>query len=447
MSREPLVLDASVTSGDTLPRTGAMFVLRLSSTLPMLLLLSMLIFQSVMPTLKLLLLIGSFLFILLERLFRSDVNLYIASEFIYFGIFYSIIGLLWTILGLLLNAPGALEMMRVTVVWPLVFVCMMHLVHSARSQLAVLRTILNVSLAICLYGLAYMATKLGLWPATLFYELPLKLSFGAYDGYLELSMTSMTTLFASVPALFAACFIVPKSNSFALRQELLLFALLVSLAFVLISGRRALWLVVGICPFIILFFMLFLPRKELLQTLKDHRWMVIILVLLSSTIAVASSIILQIDWAKVFAIFLQAFDPSSEESAGVRGAQYVALFQEWQTSPLFGRGHGATARDVVRSLESPWAYELSYMALLMQTGIIGILLYSIGGIWIYACGIRIIRSGGISAQLMIITLTALSCFLIANGTNPYLMTFDSLWVIFWPLSVINYVFINEKRKT
>jgi len=61
-----------------------------------------------------------------------------------------------------------------------------------------------------------------------------------------------------------------------------------------------------------------------------------------------------------------------------RDAQLAALTDGWRAHPVFGAGLGAVAR-VIRSDSQPWAYELSYNALLFQTGLVGLALY-VGGV-------------------------------------------------------------------
>ena len=82
---------------------------------------------------------------------------------------------------------------------------------------------------------------------------------------------------------------------------------------------------------------------------------------------------------------------SGQESSLVRGEQFTALLQEWYARPFFGAGHGASAAGSIRSIEMPWAYELSYVALLFHTGMLGFLAYTAGVVWIFWMGVRIIR--------------------------------------------------------
>ena len=147
--------------------------------------------------------------------------------------------------------------------------------------------------------------------------------------------------------------------------------------------------------------------------------------------------------------FLLGFDPSSswDESAYVRQEQFFALLEEWSKRPFFGHGHGAAAWGSIRSFDQPWAYELSYVALLFHTGIVGFAIYAAAVIWIYRIGLRIIRSCDRIGLYMVPALVGPPCFLIANATNPYLEKFDYIWVIFLPVALINYWLLTGDEKS
>ena len=92
-------------------------------------------------------------------------------------------------------------------------------------------------------------------------------------------------------------------------------------------------------------------------------------------------------------------------------------------------------------------YELSYVALLFHTGIVGFAIYAAAVIWIYRMGLRIIRSGDRIGLYMVPALVGTTCFLIANATNPYLEKFDYIWVIFLPVALINYWLLTGDEKS
>jgi O-antigen ligase len=128
-----------------------------------------------------------------------------------------------------------------------------------------------------------------------------------------------------------------------------------------------------------------------------------------------------------------------------RSDQFYAMTNEWKQSPLFGAGHGASAKSSIRSEEIPWAYELSYVSLLFHTGILGFLCYLAGIIWIFLKGLEIIKSDHWLSTYMSPVLVGTLCFLIANATNPYLEKFDYMWVIFLPVAMINIWLLDRNQ--
>jgi hypothetical protein len=117
--------------------------------------------------------------------------------------------------------------------------------------------------------------------------------------------------------------------------------------------------------------------------------------------------------------------------------QTSMMIEGWMSDPLFGKGHGAVVSGVRSSDETPWAYESTYPLLLHNVGLVGVILYISGIVWIYYNGLLIIKKGGLWGELMKITLVSLTCFLVANSTNPYLGKFDSVWILFMPIAIIN----------
>lgn len=63
---------------------------------------------------------------------------------------------------------------------------------------------------------------------------------------------------------------------------------------------------------------------------------------------------------------------------------------------------------------------------------VGFLVYSAGVVWIYRMGLRIVHEDSRFNAVGVVT-----CFLIANTTNPYLCIFDFIWVIFLSIAFIH----------
>ena len=147
---------------------------------------------------------------------------------------------------------------------------------------------------------------------------------------------------------------------------------------------------------------------------------------------------LNFDFNALLNVVSEAFNYSSGDSDDVIGRrdQYFALMDGWANSPLLGTGLGGVT-TMIRSYEMPWAYELSYVALLFHTGLIGLLVYAAGVTWTYVMGLLVIRNDRQLGVYMAPVLVGTTCFLIGNASNPYLEKFDALWVLFLPIAIVN----------
>jgi hypothetical protein len=141
----------------------------------------------------------------------------------------------------------------------------------------------------------------------------------------------------------------------------------------------------------------------------------------------------------------QGFQFSTDSSALLRSEQFYALLNGWSQNPLFGAGHGASAPGSIRSVEQPWAYELSYVAYFFHTGILGSFIFFGQLGWIYFMSFKIIKSESVLKFYIFPVIVGTTCFLIANATNPYLAKYDFMWVLFLPLAIINIWLITGRK--
>jgi hypothetical protein len=348
------------------------------------------------------------------------------------------VGLLFMVRGLMLGAPGAIRVGTVYVVWPLVY--MMLVAGATRWEVlrGLGRTMIASTMAIALYGFSYILHVVGWLPAALFLPVDLGQQIGLYRGFIELNLYNLSSLLFLVPFVVALLMTWSQRGVLLASRTILWIALVMGGALVLLSGRRALLLVVMLSPALVLVFRGGLPAGE--RRSGQRR---LVGAFLGAGVA-ALCLLVYLNAAyhfsllSVWRMFLQGFDFGRDVSATARSDQLTALMTNWAGSPLLGAGHGASAAGSVRSVEMPWAYELSYAALLFHTGLVGFLAYSAAVVWIYVEGWRVIQRGGAVASYMLAVLVGLSCFLIGNATNPYLEKYDLMWVIFLPVAVINY---------
>jgi O-antigen ligase len=344
------------------------------------------------------------------------------------------VGAVLVLIGVLRGRPGALSLLPVYVVWPAVY-CLLAAGATRTVDLRrVVGTLVVAALLIEAYACSYLLWARGILPPALYLPLDLGQEVGFYGGYVEFNLYSITSLVFLVPFLIGLLIVTPRDERVPLGRPLVALAALLGIAVVLLSGRRALWLVVAGSPVVAL-----LLRREL----PRHATAVPVRVLAAGAgVAVAAAYAGLVatgalDLSRLRLALSDAFDFSSSEGQARGPSQLVALLSGWADEPFFGAGLGAVAPGVVRSLDQPWAYELSYAALLFHVGVVGLAVYAYGAVWTARQCRRVLRDGGPLAAPLAAVLVGTVCFLVANGTNPYLQKFDSLWVLFLPIAFVN----------
>jgi hypothetical protein len=358
----------------------------------------------------------------------------------------SALGFLFIMEGFFAGGPGASKSVGVYVVWPILYVLMIAGIRSERILRGIFRTMMISTVSISIFSIVYMLINIQVLPENRYYDL---LSFNwdtqvfaLHDGYISMQYPGINSLPFLVPFLIAALVTCAgRTPGSSLVQRIWPWTpVLAGLESVLVSGRRALILVTLIAPFLTLLFLCFQPAAQ-----RYLSWKSLVRVATTGILAIAVSLVCLnvvsgINISGIFERFSVGFDfsPTTEDNgANERREQFHALLEGWMDNPILGVGHGVPAYGSVRSELQPWSYELKYMALLYQTGIIGFTAYAAGILWIYWMGLRVIRAGGYLSALMVACLTGMSSILIAGATNPYLDNFDGMWTIFFPLAVIN----------
>lgn len=122
-----------------------------------------------------------------------------------------------------------------------------------------------------------------------------------------------------------------------------------------------------------------------------------------------------------------------DASSGQRVSQASHLIDAWRTSPIYGSGMGAALSDgFARSAGSPWSFELTYLQLLFQMGVLGLLVVlwplaaaSVTGarkIAAFHCELRADGSDESMPAAVIAGLAAVVGVYIATATNPFLLS-------------------------
>lgn len=347
--------------------------------------------------------------------------------------------------GVINNAPGAISVSTVYVLWPVLFLYFMGALHRPSDFQSFLKTIVLAVMFCSVMGVLLVIEALGWLDMRLEQILEFQgASVGIYDGFIEYQLYNLTTVIFGFGFLISLL-MIPSALSTLSKfwRIMILLAFIFSCLALLVSGRRSFWVVAAISPFIV-YGLCWAGRVKLLK-LKNTLSLVV-LVVAFFLVTLSSGVI---DIQSMYNDFILGFDfdSSINESGALRKEQFFALYNGWLNSPIVGHGHGSFTSDSVRDSDTAWAYELSYLALLFQIGILGFLIIVFSIVWLFYASVKLIRSESEASTMMIPLLVGLCCLLVANATNPYLAKFDYLWVIFLPIAVLNaYLVGSETRK-
>jgi hypothetical protein len=380
-------------------------------------------------------------FLVFTTLLRRRIALHPAI--LMWTLFMVVTGLGFMLLGLVNDGPGALRSGTVYVLWPLVYTLLIAGIRNIEIVEGIFRILLIATIAIGMYSLSFILYRTGRLPGFLYVRLDQGQALGFVHGQIAYRLHSLNSLFFIVPFLITILLVWPRGFEMPVSRFWLWIAFILGMVSVLLSGRRALWLVVAITPFLVFLFRLFVISNYRLANGRS-----VIKVLLGvSTVALVTYYYLHTTYGfsvvDVANRFLEGFDVTAYRGTLVRRKQLSALLQGWWESPLVGTGHG-TAASYVRGDENSWTYELTYISLLFHTGILGFLIYASGVVWIIWMGLKVVRSKGKLGNFAFPVLIGTSCFLIGSATNPYIVTFDYVWIIFLPIALINLWLLSHR---
>lgn len=120
-------------------------------------------------------------------------------------------------------------------------------------------------------------------------------------------------------------------------------------------------------------------------------------------------------------------DPGKIGSA-IRQSQAVIIVEEIKSTFFFGRGFGYGVDSCVRSENQPWRFELAYLSLIMNVGVVGFLLLVASYLTWLLQAIKLRSNRDIAYPLLLGSIF----FIICSSTNPYLFSVENIWIFFIP---------------
>jgi len=340
------------------------------------------------------------------------------------------------LLGFINEGPGAIRTTTVYLFWPILY---LYFILVGRSDLFIKK--IN---SIIILGGIVSSILIMLFIYSSYFSFPINIdsfkenldfkSNFLYDGFSQVHSANLTSVFYVVPFILTLL-MLPSKYILHINKSALLIAFITCLFLVILSGRRAFWVVLILSPLIVYVYFILVGIKF------NYKFLLLVASIFILAIITYSIFTFNLDVAKSQFSGLFEFD---DPNAGVGGSnytrkiQYLELIASWKESPIFGKGFGTVAGTNIRDENQTWAYELSYIALLFHTGIIGIIIYTSSVFWILISSIKIMKKVLESIIVLLPLNIGLICFLLINASNPYLEKFDFLWVLFLPVYAINY---------
>jgi hypothetical protein len=164
-----------------------------------------------------------------------------------FTLILSTAGVFW---GYIHGAPGALRVITVFIIWPLLYMLFVGLVHSRKTILIFEKTIL-----LAVFFTSMMLIFLLAGAVTGYGDFMRKIlafqgaSYGLYSGFSELSSYNMATVIYGLPFL-TTLFFLQNTQDWKNQRRLILFLLIIVIFVCIISGRRAFWVTALVTPII-----------------------------------------------------------------------------------------------------------------------------------------------------------------------------------------------------
>lgn len=340
-----------------------------------------------------------------------------AGSLVFYGVQF-IVCLVWICLGGIYgNSSSALiEAARLYILWGCVFLVLVNGMRNINIEEVIDRSVYIATTLICA---SIFLVVIEAWFD--FQVLPdevrkeLNGLVGLHDGYVQVALHSIGSLFFLIPYLIMSVLDSSKSNT---KGKKIL--VIVSLVAVALTGRRALWLIVGMTLSYTLGKRLF---RDVVKTTK---------VLLCSIVGL-SALYVMIDMdisflEDTYSHLSQAF--GSDDERTIQNAYLVEKFFE---NPIFGAGIGFEV-GYVRNMERPWLYESTYHVLLAGLGFFGFAIMAINFVTFFLMDWWMVAGKEKFSIIGKPTLVGVLGMLIASYSNPYFGSFDFLFYLsFLPL--------------
>lgn len=192
---------------------------------------------------------------------------------------------------------------------------------------------------------------------------------------------------------------------------------------ILATGRRSVFMGLGVCMLFLLY--------ESIDNLRRITFLALTLIVFVSV----GFLFYSFDILSVGLMIDARIDSFNLFGENVRIDQALALWDGFLEKPLLGNGLGSNVA-IIRDPEKIWRYELSYVAALFRFGVLGCFAYLL--LYFYPVLRCIARFRSLSLDERALFLGVLAQ-LFAYAVNPTLDTFDTSWQLLVPIFLIGFL--------
>jgi O-Antigen ligase. len=363
----------------------------------------------------------------------------------------SINSILWIILWIFSNiifvfvglknaAPGALATITIDILWPIILLLVVSQIYTIDFFVELNKVILIFSIILCLYDFGFVIKTFWISQIPDFlYSFHMSYAIGRKGVLIEYSLDHFYSLYFVVPYTYGL--VITSIRNKRNDNKIVLIAILVlEIICIFLTGKTTALIIICLMPVLhyVLSF-LFLGRRRKTHSIMFKILLSIVVALFMTIIFFKGSRIVEIVSVNVEKI-LTMFTNTSDE----RYSQFRALLKGWTEAPILGNGTGSYSKECIRSAQTPWAYELSYLSILFQKGLIGLGIFLSYTIWIIKNMLVLSERDEVFEYTAIPFLLGFIGILISNAINPTLGKAGYIWIFFLPLAFFN---IEKIRKT
>ncbi len=400
---------------------------KIGSICGMILFFLMLVFPRSYQTLKSPFLLICVIGIVFVILYTGKLKLH-KFVFIFF-IVYILYGTIWGLYGHINDKEYANDFLRLNVMWVFIYLILVSGLTREKQLESIQKIMIWATLVISVYNINYYLYSIGLPHLNLLVNLDMGQRIGIHSGYVQLTAHNIGSLFFLIPFLFSGLSITngKRGRFVGFSPIFLKFVILLGVFASFLSGRRMLWLVIGM-----MFIMYYLSIRISNSSRVTLKQMVKVIVGIGSVIfAIQFTFFKKIGFDYKSFIDRLTFSGDQAEGTIYRITKMKDMATEVYEKNIFlGTGGGSPA------------FEMTFIQTYHETGLIGLTIYLGLFLWTFLMIIFLLRKRIGRKESGIPILVGSFSFFLSIWSNPYFGSFDFMWALFLPITYINIFLIR-----